>query len=92
MAQEITITNNKKLYATLRRVMGENWLRYKQKFPDKRKDGYRVKICPAQMTDEQINEVIAIMRNEHNLTVDAYVGCSGYRMLPWVAFLVPYND
>lgn len=90
MAKEVT--NNTKLYHALRQVMGDDWLKHRQKFPDKRKDGYRVKVWPAQMTDEQVTEVIAVMRKDYDLTVHATVGCSGGRMLPWVAFLVPYND
>lgn len=90
MAKEIT--NNTKLYHALRQVMGDDWFKRRQKFPDKRKDGYRVKLWPAQMTDEQITEVIAIMRKDYNLTVHATRGCSGARMFPWVTFLVPYDD
>ena len=89
---EKQVTNNTKLRQVIREVMGADWLKYKQVFPDKRKAGYRVKVYPAQMTDEQITEVVTAMKNQHGLTVHATVGCSGGRMLPWVAFLVPYDD
>ncbi len=85
------VTNNTKLRRIIREVMGADWLSCKQVFPDKRKAGYRVKVYPAQMTDQQIAEVVLAMKNQHGLTVHAATGCSGGRMLPWVAFLVPYD-
>lgn len=90
MAKEVT--NNTKLYRAVREVMGAEWLQRREKFPDRRKDGYRVKLWPAQMTDQQITEVLAIMDHQYNLKVHATTGCSGGRRLPWVAFLVPYSD
>ena len=90
MAQKVT--NNTKLRRIIREVMGDDWLKYKQVFPDKRKAGYRVKVIPARMTDQQIAEVVLTMKNQHGLTVHAATGCSGCRMLPWVAFMVPYDD
>lgn len=89
---EKQVTNTTKLRRIIREVMGDDWLKYKQVFPDKRKAGYRVKVIPARMTDQQIAEVVLAMKNQHGLTVHAAAGCSGGRMLPWVAFHVPYDD